>query len=47
MGKPIKKDATYDGRTEAGRQSVGKPLHPTKTATQMEKALKNTKKSGK
>lgn len=43
----IKKNGTYDGRTSAGRQSVGKPHKEQATNNSMAKGLKNTKKSGK
>lgn len=43
----IKKDGTYDGRTASGRQSKGKTNNPKKIVAEMEKGLKNNKKSGK
>ena len=47
MGKPLKKDATYDGRTKEGRQAKGKSLAPKATEKKMKKALKNSQKSRK
>ena len=39
MAIKIKSNGTYDVRTQDGRQSKGKPLHPKQTESMMKKAL--------
>ena len=47
MGKPVKKDGTYDKRNNEGRQPQGKPHKEKTTNNAMNKALNNTGKAGK